>query len=173
MLDEREIEALAQASTRRIRNFHDREDACQEYRIAAWQAGCRAEEGKNPEHYQKVCGRGAVLNFFRTLRRQLKTVSLDAPHFRPAGDAEKTLHDVLPSLAPQPAEIIADRDFLEKLHWLIRQLPRLQREVMEMWLGGLSTNEIATKVGHTRQAVNRRKSAVLRKLKHRLERGAA
>ncbi len=168
MLSQEDIERGADFATRHIRNFHDREDAAQEYRIAAWQALGRSRPGVDPAPFQRAYGRGAVLNFFRAMRRQLKTVSLDTPLSQPHAGRACTLYDTFPSPLPDPAAVIADRDFLEQLVFLIKQLPPRQRRITEMWLQGMSTQEISANLGHTRQAVNRRKSEVIRTLRKKL-----
>jgi len=168
MLTDKQIEQGASFATRFIQNPADREDAAQEYRIAAWEALRRAAPERDPAAFQRAYARGAVLNFFRSLRRQIKTVSLDSPLGHPSLDLPRTLHDTLPAPIPDPARISEDRDFSERLEFLIHQLPARQQQITRMWLAGMSTREICQILGHTRQAVNRRKSEVIRMLRRKL-----
>ena len=83
--------------------------------------------------------------------------------------ARQTLHDALPAAVPDPAQVVEDRDFMERLRFLIRQLPPRPRQITELWLAGCTTRRICAQLGHTRQAVNRRKRQVVRILRKQLK----
>lgn len=65
--------------------------------------------------------------------------------------------------ALDPASIVADGEFFDKLLTLIDQLPATQREVVELWSQGLNSTEIGEITGKQSSAV---RVALHRAIKH-------
>lgn len=169
-LSEEEIERAAAIATRRIRNPHDREDACQEFRIAAWQALQQAEPERDPRSYQRKSGRHAVIDFVRKRRRHLRTLSLDAPlggsfgAKGAEGSGPVSLAAAIASRHPGPAEVLLRRDLVERIFDLVESLPTRLRRVAHLALEGRSTPEMAKMLRISRQAVNRNRRLALETL---------
>lgn len=171
MLSLEEIERGAKISTRLIHNYHDREDAEQEYRIAAWRALSQADPERDPKPYQRASGRNAVRAFCKKRIRHQKRNGVSLDYTQTNADENATsLYSVIPSnREPNPAKEAAARDLGQAVKNMIAKLPPHMRRVMELQIEGLSTKEICKKLGFTRQAINRSKSRAKVLLRRKLE----
>jgi RNA polymerase sigma factor (sigma-70 family) len=153
MLSQEEIEMGAGYCTRWISNLDDREDAKQEYRIAAWRALDMTEPDRDPRPYQRVSGRNAVLAFWKKQRRASRAkVRLDWQD-----DSGNDLYNCIASETASPDRITIRREFEHKLRRLIDELPTSLRRITELSADGKNTREICLLIGYSRQAVNRAK----------------
>lgn len=168
MLTDEEIEKIAHAATRFMVNAHDREDAMQECRIAAWRALAKAKPGRDPRPYQAACARAAVLTYLRKHRRRFRQVSLESAFNAASADRDLCMRDLLADEGPTPLAQLIKADLIGKVRWWIARMPRRMRAVAELDLEGLPTKEICKRLGYTRQAINRTKKQARDSLRRRL-----
>lgn len=74
-----------------------------------------------------------------------------------------------PAAKVDVADLVADKLLLEELYVILNELDRDSRRIIELYSIGLSEREIATKVGVSQKAVNKRKIKLFTLLQEKLK----
>lgn len=154
--------ASKEANRQRIPELY-REDAIQEFVIAAWQAGQR--DGRNPRAYQYVRGRGAMIDFLREEIDVAQAVPPQCPEsaMRLSFDAPTDGMDGEPTTLQ---EVIADPDAVipgeeqpqqvntvDIMAALSALTPEERKIAARVLVDGKSQREVATEMGTSRKKI--------------------
>ena len=154
----------------------DREDIIQEGMIGLYKAVCDYEFGKQASFraFAELCITRQIITAIKSATRKkhipLNTyVSLSRPVYED-GDGERTLIDVLETTRiSDPEEALIGRESYEAIACDIENaLSRLEREALQLYLQGLSYQQIAAAMGRSTKCVDNAIQRVKKKLEDRL-----
>ncbi len=154
----------------------DREDIIQEGMIGLYKAVCDYEFDKQASFraFAELCITRQIITAIKSATRKkhipLNTyVSLSRPVYED-GDGERTLIDVLETTRiSDPEEALIGRESYEAIARDIENaLSRLEREALQLYLQGLSYQQIASAMGRSTKCVDNAIQRVKKKLEERL-----
>lgn len=174
-----ELYSLARrfVAKKRIAGPVEDEDLVQEYVLAAWEAGRRADPRGSPRAIQYARGFGGAMDFLRTLsfgpRGDLKKVHLVDAVEMATGRSEEgnPLHQIAePEADEVPAAVCV------ALERALRGLPEIERQAMEAYASGMTLQAVGRSLGFSEsrasQLLNQARDRMLPEL-HEYRRGYA
>jgi RNA polymerase sigma factor (sigma-70 family) len=145
-----------------------REDAAQEFAVAAWQALTEAEHGENLRAFQIRAGKWAVANFLRgEYRCREHEDAFREERFRlQEKNDDLSPETVMDESAEDPLPALINREDGARAMALLRQLPELERKVVVgIVLEGGTQRELATALGVNQRQVSRLLHRALQKIR--------
>jgi RNA polymerase sigma factor (sigma-70 family) len=148
-----------------------REDAAQEFAVAAWQALAEAEHGENLRAFQIRAGKWAVSDFLKHERLRRGNEERYGRETYPVReeDGASTEEIIVDESAEDPLQaLIAGEDGARAMAFL-RELPERERVIVEgIVLEGFTQRTLARKLGVSREYIGQIYRAALKKLSKKL-----
>lgn len=164
-MTDKQLDEISTAETAHISDYHDREDAKQEWMLGAWEASLRAKEGMSVRTYQWRYGRGRVLSAFNKIVRYKKRnfLVIDKPIGEDGVTAAEHIHDIK---AKSPDEDIC-RDEVENLiAEVMGVLDDRSAEIVRLCVfKGLTLGEVGDKFGLSRERMRQLRDKAFDKMR--------
>jgi len=142
------------------------DEACAEFIAGAWEAGQAANPEGNPRGYQLKTGRGRMLTFLRSRRREEQRAPLRLDYA--AGETD--LHDALADeTVPCPYAHAADDEMQKRIRTAFEALPHSQRHILQLAvIENKGPLEIGRMLGVSKNTAAKRRDKALAALRKRL-----
>lgn len=148
-----------------------REDAAQEFAIAAWQALAEAEHGENLRAFQIRAGKWAVSDFLKRERRRRGNEERYKQETYPVReeDGASTEEIIVDEAAEDPLQALIAGEEGARAMAFFRELPERERAVLESTVfAGRSFREVADEWGVNKSSICRIQHRALQKLRKKM-----